>query len=33
LPLLERLLEGKQKTGSEGVFNPQFSGVTGQVVE
>ncbi len=33
LPLLERLLEGKQKMESEEVFNPTLSGVTGQVVE
>ena len=33
LPLLETLLQGKQRTGSEGVFNPQLSGMTGQVVE
>jgi radical SAM superfamily enzyme YgiQ (UPF0313 family) len=38
LPLLETLLEGKQSTdpevvGSAGAFNPQLSGVTGNVTE
>jgi radical SAM superfamily enzyme YgiQ (UPF0313 family) len=33
LPLLERLLEGKQNTGPEAVSNPQLSGMIEQVIE